>query len=74
MAVTGRTGADAIFIAMRHICHVISAYNLKLRAVVTAAQTAGAITSAQATTITNFIDTASIICSALEALSNYSGF
>jgi hypothetical protein len=74
MALTGKTGADAIFIALKHICHVLTAYNLKLHAVIVAAQGAGAITAGQATTIDNFINAASVACAAFEALAAYSGF
>jgi hypothetical protein len=74
MASTGKTGADAIFLALRHICRIITRYQSKLNAVVVAAENAGAITPTQATTITNFIATAALACSAFEALANYSGF
>jgi len=74
MAVTGKTGADAIFIALRHICRVLTKYQSKLNAVVIAAAGAGAITTAQATTINNFIAVAVATCSAFEALASYSGF
>lgn len=74
MAVTGRTGADAIFQALAHICRVIVKYQSKLNAVVTAARVAGAITVAQETTINNFLAVASATCVAFEALAAYSGF
>ena len=74
MAVTGRTGADAIFKFLHSICRVLGRYELKLRAAVDAAQTAGAITSAQKTTIITFIDLSSAACVAFEALSNFTGF
>ncbi len=74
MALTGKTGADAVFIALKHICRVIVAYNLKLNAVVTSALGAGAITSGQAATINAFIAGASAACAAFEALAAYSGF
>jgi hypothetical protein len=74
MALTGKTGADAIFIALKHICHVITRYELKLNNVVIAAQGAGAITAGQATTINSFLSLASAACTAFQALSQYSGF
>lgn len=74
MAVTGKTGADAIFIALRHVCRLITKYQTRLNAVVAAAASAGAITSAQQISINNFIATAVTLCSAFEALANYSGF
>lgn len=74
MAVTGKTGADAIFIALRHICHVITSYQTRLNAVVAAAVSGGAITAAEGTTITNFIATAAVVCAAFERLAAFSGF
>lgn len=74
MAITGKTGADAIFIALKHICRLLAKYDLKLRSVVLAAQTAGAITADQATTINSFLNVANATCSAFNALANYSGF
>lgn len=74
MALTGKTGADAIFIGLKHICRVISAYNLKLRTVNDEALAAGAITTGQHTSINSFIDGASVFCAVFEALAAYSGF
>lgn len=74
MAVTGRTGADAIFIALKHICRILAKYNAKLTAVVSAAQSAGAITAGEAATITAFLGTANAACFAFERLAAYSGF
>lgn len=74
MAVTGKTGADAIFIALRHICHVITRYQTRLVAVVAAAAGAGAITAGQQAAINAFLGVAVGTCSAFEALAVYSGF
>lgn len=74
MAVTGKTGADAIFKALKRICLVISHYRSKLDAVIEAAKTAGAITSGQATTAHDFVAAASATCSIFEAIADYSGF
>lgn len=74
MAVTGKTGADAIFIALKHICRLLIKYNLKLTAAIAAARAAGAITSAQETSINNFIAVATATCAAFESLAAYSGF
>lgn len=74
MAVTGKTGADAVFKAMSRICLVLTRYRSKFDAVITSAESAGAITSAQATTIRDFVATANLLCVALEALAGYSGF
>lgn len=74
MAVTGRTGADAVFKAISRICLVITRYRSKFDAVITSAESAGAITSAQATAIRDFVASLNVLCVALEALANYSGF
>lgn len=74
MAVTGKTGADAIFVALRHICRVITKYQSRLTAVVAAAAAAGAITAGQQTLINNFISVAVATCAAFESLAAYSGF
>jgi hypothetical protein len=74
VAITGRTGADAVYIAVKHICTVLNKYRSKFEAVVVAAQGAGAISSAEATYITNFLSVADALCVALLHLSEYSGF
>lgn len=74
MAITGKTGADAIFKALKHICIVLSHYNLKLRLVITAARVAGAITTGEETIILAFIDSAVVACDAFNKLAAYSGF
>lgn len=74
MAVTGKTGADAIFIALRHVCRILTKYQTRLTAVVAAAAGAGAITAGQQAAINTFISVAVATCSAFEALAAYSGF
>jgi hypothetical protein len=74
MARTGKTGADAIFKAVKRICLVLSHYSGKLDRVITAATTADVITSAQAATIRAFIASANGACAILELLADYSGF
>jgi hypothetical protein len=74
VARTGKTGADAIFRAIQRICIVISHYRAKFDAVITAAEGAGAITADQATVIRDFIGSLNVLCTALNALANYSGF
>lgn len=74
MAVTGKTGADAIFIALRQICKVIVRYRAKLDDVIDAAETAGTITSAQATQAHDFVTNASVVCVIFELIAGYSGF
>jgi NADPH-dependent curcumin reductase CurA len=74
MAVTGKTGADAIFIALRHICRLLTRYQTRLTGVIAAAAGAGAITAGQQASINLFISVAVATCSAFEALATYSGF
>ena len=74
MAVTGRTGADAIAHFFHLICGTLKRYGPKLSAVIVAAQTAGAITSEQATLMNSFITVATATCDAFQALAGFSGF
>jgi len=74
MAITGKTGADAIFKALKRICIVLSHYRVKLVAVVAAAQSADVVTEEQAVLINDFLGTAELLCAALEAVAGYSGF
>lgn len=74
MAITGKTGADAVFIALKRICIVLSHYRAKLDAVIDAAVAANVITSGQATTAHDFLATANTVCAVFEAVAGYSGF
>lgn len=74
MAVTGKTGADAIFKALKRVCIVLGHYQTKLAAATSAALASGAITSAQKTQIDNFVAVAVVTCDAFRALADYSGF
>lgn len=74
MALTGKTGADAIFKAVHHIVKVFNKYAAKFQAVTDQALTDGAITSAQHTTITTFISILPALDVAMEALAAFSGF
>lgn len=74
MAVTGKTGADAVFKALKRICIVLSHYRAKLDIVINAAEAAAVITSAQATTAHDFLASASTVCAIFEAVADYSGF
>lgn len=74
MAITGKTGADAIFKALSRICIVLNRYHAKLINVVSLAQAAGAITSGEATTIIAFINAAQAACDAFRKLADYAGF
>lgn len=74
MVATGKTGADATFKAVHHVCRVMNRYQTKFLAVSDAALSAAVITADQHTAITVFIAGLSFLCDALEALASYSGF
>lgn len=74
MAVTGRTGADAVFKALHRICIVLTKYRTKLDTVIDAAKDNNVITTQQATDAHAFISTADTVCSIFELVAGYSGF
>ena len=74
MALTGKTGADAIFRALKRICIVLSHYSAKLDLAITAAQAAGVINATQAAAMRNFVGDALALCAAFDLLAGYSGF
>lgn len=74
MAITGKTGADAVFIALKRICIVLSHYRAKLDAVIDTAESNGVITSVQATAAHDFLATANTVCAVFELVAGYSGF
>jgi hypothetical protein len=74
MALTGKTGADAIFFAFKHICRVLIKYNAKFRAVVLQAHTAGVIDGTQSAAILALVDGSTALCAALELVAGFSGF
>lgn len=74
MAVTGKTGADAIAKSLKHICRVLIAYRTKLDAVIDAAASAGTITSAQAAEAHAFVASADAACQIFILIAGYSGF
>lgn len=74
MAITGKTGADAIAKALKHICRVLVAYRTKLDAVIDDAQAFGTITEAQADTAHAFVASADASCQVFILIAEYSGF
>jgi hypothetical protein len=71
---TGRTGADAIFIALDKICRVVTRYQNKLSNVIDLAVTEGAITAGQAVTAHAFVASVSGACAIFELIAQISGF
>lgn len=74
MAVTGKTGADAIYHAIKRITTVISHYAPKFLAVVAVMEAGGQITSADAAVIVGFINSLNTLVAALAKVADYSGF
>lgn len=67
----GKTGADAIFVALHHICRTLNAYRSKANALIDAAVAASVITSAQGTTAKDFIAGASALCDIFALLAGF---
>lgn len=74
MAITGKTGADAIARSLTHICRVITAYSNKLSAVINQAEGAGVITADQADVARAFVTSADAACQVFKLIAKYSGF
>ncbi len=74
MAITGKTGADAVFKALKAICITLSHYRSKLDTVIDQAAAADVITSAQATVAHDFLASANTVCAVMELVAGYSGF
>ena len=66
-----KTGADAIFVATRKICHILIKYSVKLRAFIDSQVVAGNITSAQATTAKAWLDLANAACDVFDILAGF---
>jgi len=74
MAITGKTGADAIAKALKHICRVINAYSAKLNRVIDDAEAFGTITAEQAAAAKAFVASADAACQVFILIAGYSGF
>lgn len=74
MAITGKTGADAIAKALKHICRVLVAYRSKLEAVIDQAESATVITASQASAARAFVSSADAACQVFILIAEYSGF
>lgn len=72
--VTGRTGADAIMIALKHICRTITKYQVKLGQLIDNLETDEVLTSTQATVARTFISGAVAACAVFEIIAANSGF
>lgn len=74
MAITGKTGADAIARSLSHICRVINAYAAKLDAVINLAETNGWISGDQADVARAFVASADAACQVFKIIAKNSGF
>ena len=74
MAITGKTGADAIAKSLKHICRVLVAYRTKLEVVIDQAEAFGTITAEQAATAHAFVASADAACQVFILIAQYSGF
>lgn len=74
MPITGKTGADAIFKAIKRIAIVISHYAPKFLATVAVMESGGQITAVEAATIRAFISGLNDLVTALSKVADYSGF
>jgi hypothetical protein len=67
----GKTGADAVFTALRAICHTITRYRTKLDNIIDDAVAAAVITSDQAATAHAFIAAANTTCTIFELVAEF---
>lgn len=74
MAVTGKTGADALNNWLKKSQGTLKRYRAKMSIVIAAATIAGAITGPEAALIIAYIDAMDAAAAALQKLADYSGF
>lgn len=74
MALTGKSGADAISKAVKRQMIVLSHYAMKMDIVISAATAAGAITASEATLIRAYITAMQAAAAAIQKVADYSGF
>ena len=67
----GRTGADAVFVALRAICGTLTRYRVKLDALINAAVTATVLTPAQGTVARDFVASANAACTVFQILAEF---
>lgn len=74
MSIRGRTGADAMAIALAHMCRVYLAYSMKLRAKVQEQIDTATITTEQGEQIYAFLDQLNTTCMLMRIIADNSGF
>jgi len=71
---TGRTGADAIFRFLGHICRTLVRYQTKLLILIDQLEADLTITAEQATTARLLVSSANAFCNVFNIISQNSGF
>lgn len=71
MAITGKTGWDAMYQDQLKMCATIKRYGPKALAAVSAAQSLGIVTAEQAATAVAAIEGATVLCAIFKALADY---
>jgi hypothetical protein len=74
MALTGKTGADALAKWVKHQTLLLAHYAVKMDIVINLAVTAGAITSGEAALIRAYIAAMQAAAAAIQKLADFSGF
>jgi hypothetical protein len=70
----GRTGADAIYQAVYHICRLIVRFSAKIEALIAAAVVANVISPSDAVKAQALLAAATASCTVWQVLAKYSGF
>lgn len=70
----GKSGADAIFKSIKHVCNVDRKYHTKMVAAIELAALASLISSDQATQAVSLLDNITSFCTTFEKVAGNSGF
>lgn len=74
MAVTGKTGSDAVLKAVKHIVVVLSHYMPKFMSTVAIMEASGALSAADAAAVRAFVASLNELLVAVSKMADYSGF
>jgi hypothetical protein len=74
MPVTGKTGADSVYVFLKHICHIITKFGPKLTTVIDTAVSVGAISADEAVVARAFVTGAQAACNIWAKIAGISGF
>lgn len=73
MPYVGKSGSDALFKALAHICRIERTWHLKLLAAIDQAVTDGKITDLQRSIAHTFLESVSVACDIFELIAGNSG-